>query len=77
MTALTVAGLTVREAFRRRVIWALLVLTIALLALMAARTKTINLGTSIVNIWGRDAQASRMAAEIDAIKAQLAAGARA
>ncbi len=33
MTALTIAGLTLREAFRRKVIWALLVLTIALLAL--------------------------------------------
>jgi probable F420-dependent oxidoreductase len=35
---------------------------IALLGLLAGRTRTINLGTSIVNIWGRDAQASRMAA---------------
>ena len=35
---------------------------IALLALLAARTDAINLGTSIVNIWGRDAQAARMAA---------------
>ena len=35
---------------------------IALLALLAAGTDGINLGTSIVNIWGRDAQASRMAA---------------
>ena len=33
MTALTVAGLTLREAFRRRVVWALLVLTVVLLAL--------------------------------------------
>jgi probable F420-dependent oxidoreductase len=35
---------------------------IALLGMLAARTDAINLGTSIVNIWGRDAQASRMAA---------------
>jgi len=35
---------------------------IALLALLAAGTDAINLGTSIVNIWGRDAQAARMAA---------------
>lgn len=33
MTALTVARLTLHEAFRRRVVWALLVLTVALLAL--------------------------------------------
>jgi probable F420-dependent oxidoreductase len=35
---------------------------IALAALLAAGTDAINVGTSIVNIWGRDAQASRMAA---------------
>ena len=35
MTALTLAGLTLREAMRRRVVWALLVLTLALLALSA------------------------------------------
>jgi ABC-type transport system involved in multi-copper enzyme maturation permease subunit len=35
MTALTVAGLTLREASRRRVVWALLVLTVVLLALSA------------------------------------------
>jgi probable F420-dependent oxidoreductase len=35
---------------------------IALLAMLAGGTETINLGTSIVNIWGRDAQAARMAA---------------
>jgi probable F420-dependent oxidoreductase len=33
-----------------------------LLALLAGATRAINLGTSIVNIWGRDAQAARMAA---------------
>lgn len=35
---------------------------IALLSLLAGATDAINLGTSIVNIWGRDAQAARMAA---------------
>ena len=35
MTALTVAGLTLREASRRRVIWALVALTVVLLALSA------------------------------------------
>ena len=35
---------------------------IALLALLAGGTDAINLGTSIVNIWGRDAQSARMAA---------------
>ena len=35
---------------------------IALLALLAGATDAINLGTSIINIWGRDAQAARMAA---------------
>lgn len=35
---------------------------IALLAMLATATETIGLGTGIVNIWGRDAQASRMAA---------------
>jgi ABC-type transport system involved in multi-copper enzyme maturation permease subunit len=35
MTALTIAGLTLREAVRRRVVWALLVLTVVLLALSA------------------------------------------
>ena len=35
---------------------------IALLAMLARSTTTLRLGTSIVNIWGRDAQSSRMAA---------------
>ena len=35
---------------------------VALLALVAGATAAINLGTSIINIWGRDAQAARMAA---------------
>ena len=34
----------------------------ALLAAIAAETRRLILGTSIVNIWGRDAQATRMAA---------------
>lgn len=35
---------------------------VALLSLLAGATGAINLGTSIINIWGRDAQAARMAA---------------
>ena len=35
---------------------------IAFLGVLAGATGSINLGTSIVNIWGRDAQAARMAA---------------
>ena len=35
---------------------------VALLSLLAGATAAINLGTSIINIWGRDAQAARMAA---------------
>jgi probable F420-dependent oxidoreductase len=35
---------------------------IALISMLAAATDRINLGTSIINIWGRDAQAARMAA---------------
>jgi len=48
MTALTIAGLTLREAFRRKVIWALLVLTIALLALSGwGFSKLIGLDTEL------------------------------
>ncbi|SNR83005.1 ABC transporter permease subunit [Blastococcus mobilis] len=48
MTALTVAGLTLREASRRRVVWALLVLTVALLALSAwGFSKLIGLDTEL------------------------------
>ena len=48
MTALTVAGLTLREAFRRRVVWALLVLTVVLLALSAwGFSKLIGLDTEL------------------------------
>ncbi len=36
---------------------------IALLSHLAAATERITLGTSILNIWGRDAQATRMAAD--------------
>ena len=35
---------------------------IALCSLLAGATSRINVGTSIINIWGRDAQAARMAA---------------
>lgn len=35
---------------------------IALCSLLAGATDRINVGTSIINIWGRDAQAARMAA---------------
>ena len=48
MTALTIAGLTLREAFRRRVVWALLVLTVALLALSGwGFSKLIGLDTEL------------------------------
>jgi ABC-type transport system involved in multi-copper enzyme maturation permease subunit len=48
MTALTVAGLTLREAFRRRVVWALLALTVVLLALSAwGFSKLIGLDTEL------------------------------
>jgi ABC-type transport system involved in multi-copper enzyme maturation permease subunit len=48
VTALTVAGLTLREAFRRRVVWALLVLTVALLALSAwGFSKLVGLDTEL------------------------------
>jgi ABC-type transport system involved in multi-copper enzyme maturation permease subunit len=48
MTALTIAGLTLREASRRRVVWALLVLTVGLLALSAwGFSKLIGLDTEL------------------------------
>jgi ABC-type transport system involved in multi-copper enzyme maturation permease subunit len=48
MTALTVAGLTLREAARRRVVWALLVLTVVLIALSAwGFSKLIGLDTEL------------------------------
>jgi ABC-type transport system involved in multi-copper enzyme maturation permease subunit len=48
MTALTVAGLTLREAMRRRVVWALLILTVVLLALSAwGFSKLIGLDTNL------------------------------
>lgn len=48
MTALTIASLTLREAIRRRVVWALLVLTVALLALSGwGFSKLIGLDTDL------------------------------
>jgi len=48
VTALTVAGLTLREAMRRRVVWALLILTVVLLALSAwGFSKLIGLDTDL------------------------------
>jgi ABC-type transport system involved in multi-copper enzyme maturation permease subunit len=48
MTALIVAGLTLREAARRRVVWALLVLTVVLLALSGwGFSKLIGLDTEL------------------------------
>jgi ABC-type transport system involved in multi-copper enzyme maturation permease subunit len=48
MTALTVARLTLREAARRRVVWALLVLTVVLIALSAwGFSKLIGLDTEL------------------------------
>jgi ABC-type transport system involved in multi-copper enzyme maturation permease subunit len=48
VTALTVAGLTLREALRRRVVWALLVLTVALLVLSGwGFSKLIGLDTEL------------------------------
>ena len=48
VTALTVAGLTLREASRRRVVWALLALTVVLLALSAwGFSKLIGLDTEL------------------------------
>jgi ABC-type transport system involved in multi-copper enzyme maturation permease subunit len=48
MTALTIAGLTLREALRRRVVWALLVLTVALLVLSGwGFSKLIGLDTEL------------------------------
>jgi ABC-type transport system involved in multi-copper enzyme maturation permease subunit len=48
VTALTIAGLTLREAMRRRVVWALLALTVVLLALSAwGFTKLVGLDTDL------------------------------
>ncbi len=48
MTALTIAGLTLREASRRRVVWALLALTVVLLALSAwGFSKLVGLDTEL------------------------------
>jgi ABC-type transport system involved in multi-copper enzyme maturation permease subunit len=57
MTALTVAGLTLREAMRRRVVWALLVLTVVLLALSAwGFSKLIGLDTDLGTITSGEAR---------------------
>jgi ABC-type transport system involved in multi-copper enzyme maturation permease subunit len=57
MTALTVARLTVREASRRRVVWALLVLTVALLALSAwGFSKLIGLDTELGSMTSGEAR---------------------
>jgi ABC-type transport system involved in multi-copper enzyme maturation permease subunit len=48
VTALTIAGLTLREAARRRVVWALLILTVVLLALSGwGFSKLIGLDTEL------------------------------
>lgn len=48
MIALTIAGLTLREALRRRVVWALLILTVVLLGLSAwGFSKLIGLNTDL------------------------------
>ena len=48
MTALTIAGLTLREAVRRRVVWALLVLTVVLMVLSAwGFSKLVGLDTEL------------------------------
>jgi ABC-type transport system involved in multi-copper enzyme maturation permease subunit len=48
MTALTIAGLTLREALRRRVVWALLALTVVLLVLSGwGFSKLIGLDTEL------------------------------
>jgi ABC-type transport system involved in multi-copper enzyme maturation permease subunit len=48
MTAVTIAGLTLHEAFRRRVVWALLALTVVLLALSGwGFSKLIGLDTEL------------------------------
>jgi ABC-type transport system involved in multi-copper enzyme maturation permease subunit len=57
MTALTVAGLTLREAMRRRVVWALLVLTVVLLALSSwGFSKLIGLDTDVGTITSGEAR---------------------
>jgi ABC-type transport system involved in multi-copper enzyme maturation permease subunit len=57
MTALTIAGLTLREAMRRRVVWALLILTVVLLALSAwGFSKLIGLDTDLGTITSGEAR---------------------
>ncbi len=56
-TVLTVAGLTLREAVRRRVVWALLALTVVLLALSArGYSKLLGLDTVLVTMTSGDAR---------------------
>jgi ABC-type transport system involved in multi-copper enzyme maturation permease subunit len=57
MTALTIARLTLREASRRRVVWALLVLTVALLALSGwGFSKLIGLDTELGTLTSGEAR---------------------
>jgi ABC-type transport system involved in multi-copper enzyme maturation permease subunit len=57
MTALTIAGLTLREAFRRRVVWALLALTVVLLALSAwGFSKLVGLDTELGSMTSGEAR---------------------
>ena len=57
MTALTVAGLTLREAMRWRVVWALLVLTVVLLGLSAwGFSKLIGLDTDLGTLTSGEAR---------------------
>ncbi len=57
MTALTVAGLTLREATRRKVVWALLALTVVLLALSGwGFSKLIGLDTELGTLTSGEAR---------------------
>jgi ABC-type transport system involved in multi-copper enzyme maturation permease subunit len=54
---LTIAGLTLREAFRRRVVWALLILTVALLVLSGwGFSKLIGLDTELGTLTSGEAR---------------------
>ena len=57
MIALTIAGLTLREAFRRKVVWALLILTVVLLALSGwGFSKLIGLDTELGTLTSGEAR---------------------
>jgi ABC-type transport system involved in multi-copper enzyme maturation permease subunit len=57
VTALTVAGLTLREAARRRVVWALVMLTVVLIALSAwGFSKLIGLDTELGSMTSGEAR---------------------